>query len=229
MGIIYRNGIPYGGADSHDVSVVADYAALEALTVKTTNHLYITEDTNTSYYYDETQDTFIPVGGGSEEITASTNAILVGNGSGWAKQNNSTIFITKRVDANSGSVASIYSSEDNMELKTIDGSNNPVNLLKLFDGSTIDASGGAVFEMNGQSELRLHNGATITAETISGVTTITFGGTQVEGQVSFTIAELKALKALLAQPKLAQMTQQEYEQLDPPDPDTVYVLNSGGN
>lgn len=87
-----------------------------------------------------------------------------------------------------------------------------------------------ILEMVGGSELRMYLGAYITAKTEYGETTITFGSRNSnEAPVSFTLAELTALKSLLAQPRLAQMTEQEYQQLDPPDPNTVYVLNSGGN
>lgn len=54
-----------------------------------------------------------------------------------------------------------------------------------------------VIEMTGGSELRLYNGVKIKAITEWDRTTITFSGTQDEGEVSFTINELRALKNLL--------------------------------
>jgi len=54
-----------------------------------------------------------------------------------------------------------------------------------------------IIEMTGGSELRLYNGAKIKAITEWDRTTVTFSGTQDEGEVSFTIDELRALKNLL--------------------------------
>ena len=54
-----------------------------------------------------------------------------------------------------------------------------------------------VVEITDASELRIYGGATIKAETQYGETVVTFGGTENEGEVSFTIDELKNLKTLL--------------------------------
>ena len=82
-----------------------------------------------------------------------------------------------------------------------------------------------VIEVVDGSEFRMYGGAYIKGETKYGETTFTFGSTNSnEAPVSFTLTELAALKTLLNQPRLAQMTQSEYEQLDPPDANTVYVL-----
>lgn len=82
-----------------------------------------------------------------------------------------------------------------------------------------------VFEMVGESELRLRDGASIRGTTVNNEIQFQFDdGTS---SVSFTVAELTALKQLLSQPRLAQLTQQEYDQLDPPDPNTVYVIGEG--
>lgn len=56
-----------------------------------------------------------------------------------------------------------------------------------------------VFEMRSVSELRVRDGAYIKAQTTKGETTITFGSNRSqEESVSFTLAELKALKNLIA-------------------------------
>lgn len=56
-----------------------------------------------------------------------------------------------------------------------------------------------VFEMRSISELRIRDGAYIKAQTTEGETTITFGSnSSQEEPVSFTLAELKALKNLIA-------------------------------
>lgn len=59
-----------------------------------------------------------------------------------------------------------------------------------------------VFEMIGSSELRLTNGASIKAETKWDTTFVTFGGTSAEGEVSFTLAQLKALKDFITNPSV---------------------------
>jgi hypothetical protein len=51
MGIIFRNGIPFGAADD-DVTTVYAYEDLFDLTDKKENHLYIVEETNIPYRYD---------------------------------------------------------------------------------------------------------------------------------------------------------------------------------
>ena len=60
-----------------------------------------------------------------------------------------------------------------------------------------------VVEITDASELRLHNGAKITADVQYGETVFTFENTTTEEEpVSFTLAELKALKDLLVNPPL---------------------------
>lgn len=54
-----------------------------------------------------------------------------------------------------------------------------------------------VVEITDGSELRLYGGVKIKGETKYNKTTFTFSGTQSEGEVSFTIAELRALKNLI--------------------------------
>lgn len=87
-----------------------------------------------------------------------------------------------------------------------------------------------IFEMVGRSELRMYGGAYIKGETKYGETTYTFGSTTSdEASVSFTLAELAALKNMLINPpqSFIPLTQAEYDQLDPPDPDTLYVITDG--
>lgn len=57
-----------------------------------------------------------------------------------------------------------------------------------------------IVEITDGSELRLYGGVKVKGETKYGVTTFTFSGTQTEGEVSFTIAELQALKDLIVNP-----------------------------
>ena len=82
-----------------------------------------------------------------------------------------------------------------------------------------------LFEMIGKSQLRMYNGAYIKGESKNGETTFTFGSTTTgEAPVSFTLTQLAALKNMLNSPSLVPLTQAQYDQLDPPDPDTLYVI-----
>ena len=58
MGVIFRNGRPFGAA-AQDVTLVTNYSDLEELTNKQTDHLYIVTSTNKSYYYDVVNQRFV--------------------------------------------------------------------------------------------------------------------------------------------------------------------------
>jgi len=104
MGIIIRNGIPYGAADSKDVTTVEKYSDLADLAVKQSDHIYIVKNaTNTSaanykvnkaYYYDATEEAFKPI----STILGDANKILVatgpsGNPANWAVQNGYNYYV----------------------------------------------------------------------------------------------------------------------------------------
>ena len=89
-----------------------------------------------------------------------------------------------------------------------------------------------VVEVVDDSELRMYGGARIKAETVYGETTFTFSvssDASNEQSVSFTLAELAALKNMLINPpqSFIPLTQAQYDLLDPPDPDTLYVITDG--
>ena len=84
MGIIFRNGIPFGATED-DVTTVYAYEDLFDLTDKKENHLYIVEETNTPYRYDVETERFYPLGADVSPIIADRDEIIVGNGSNWAK------------------------------------------------------------------------------------------------------------------------------------------------
>ena len=78
----------------------------------------------------------------------------------------------------------------------------------------------------------MYGGARIKAETVYGETTFTFSvssDASNEQSVSFTLAELAALKNMLINPpqSFIPLTQAQYDLLDPPDPDTLYVITDG--
>lgn len=84
MGIIFRNGIPFGAAED-DVTTVYSYEDLFDLTDKKENHLYIVEETSIPYRYDVETERFYPLGANVPPIISERDEIIVGNGSNWAK------------------------------------------------------------------------------------------------------------------------------------------------
>ena len=86
MGVIFRNGRPYG-AQEKDVTTVATVADLADLASKKENHIYIVEEDNIHYRYDKTTRQFYPLSSSSEEIAAQENQLIVGDGENWAKGN----------------------------------------------------------------------------------------------------------------------------------------------
>lgn len=88
MGVIFRNGIPYGATES-DVTTVYEKADLYDLTDKRENHLYIVEEENKPYRYDLETDEFYPIGASdTPPIVASKYQVLIGDGNNWATHNN---------------------------------------------------------------------------------------------------------------------------------------------
>jgi len=53
MGVIFRNGRPFGAA-KEDVTIVTNFEDLTNLPNKETNHIYVTTADSKSYYYDVT-------------------------------------------------------------------------------------------------------------------------------------------------------------------------------
>lgn len=92
MGIIFRNGIPFGAAED-DVTTVYAYEDLFDLTDKKENHLYIVEETSLPYRYDVETEQFYPLGADVPPITSERDEIIVGNGSNWAKGNGHKYYV----------------------------------------------------------------------------------------------------------------------------------------
>ena len=95
MGIIFRNGIPFGATED-DVTTVYAYEDLFDLTDKKENHLYIVEETNIPYRYDTETEQFYPLGADVPPIKASYAQLLTGTGSvkpkEWAKGNDCNLY-----------------------------------------------------------------------------------------------------------------------------------------
>lgn len=123
-------------------------------------------------------------------------------------------------------------------LKAVSGSSDFTVYYDVVSPQTLDevqrlktsVGDDPIFEMVGRSEFRMYGGAYIKGESKNGETTYTFGSTTTsEAPVSFTLTELAALKNMLINPpqSFIPLTQAEYDQLDPPNPDTLYVITDG--
>ena len=85
MGVIFRNGRPFGAAKD-DVTTVHAYEDLFNLTDKKENHLYIVEETSIPYRYDIETQQFYPLGK-DMVIPGQDNQVVVADGQGNAKAN----------------------------------------------------------------------------------------------------------------------------------------------
>lgn len=83
MGVIFRNGRPFGAA-KEDVTMVTNFEDLTNLPNKETNHLYVTTSDSKSYYYDATTQTFKPLTS-DMVIPGMDNQLVAANGQGKAK------------------------------------------------------------------------------------------------------------------------------------------------
>lgn len=82
-----------------------------------------------------------------------------------------------------------------------------------------------VVEITDGSELRLYGGVKVKGETKYGVTTFTFSGTQSEGEVSFTLDELRSLKALIGSVRTSVVN----DASEATEPGIIYFVDEGGN
>lgn len=226
MGIIFRNGIPYGET-KEDVTTVDSYGDLLNLQDLQGNHLYVVKSTDTLYRYDINGQIFHQVSK-TPAIIASNNKILVGNGDNWAKGNNLDFNI---VELNNGEIA-IGTYEDSVPL--IFGTfNQPVgqdqptlkNGIKISDAATATLSDNAIIEVIDNSEVNFQDGISIYAKyNLNDEPSIEIVDKNENDRIEFTFDQLKAIKALLDQPKLMQLTESEYDSLEYKDPNTVYVV-----
>ena len=101
MGVIFRNGRPFGAA-AQDVTLVTNYSDLEELTNKQTNHLYIVTSTNKSYYYDVINQTFVELTS-TVIIPGAEDQLVAADGNGNAKAN-AGMFYSKYDNSKSQSI-----------------------------------------------------------------------------------------------------------------------------
>ena len=100
-----------------------------------------------------------------------------------------------------GDIESGYELDHIDYISQVDSTTYQIHYFAKENGTTnrVNSSGLApVVEITDDSELRLYGGAKIKAETECGETIVTITGASNEGSVSFTIAQLKALKALIS-------------------------------
>lgn len=90
MGVVFRNGRPFGAA-KEDVTVVTNFEDLTNLSNKETNHLYVTTSDSKSYYYDITTQTFKPLTS-NMVIPGNEDQIVAANGHGNAKPNSGYLY-----------------------------------------------------------------------------------------------------------------------------------------
>jgi hypothetical protein len=81
MGVIFRNGIPYGGSDNSELYFSSKEDFPEEGTAE---NLYIAEDENKIYRWDS--EGYVMIGGDTPTIEAREGGVLVGNGNLWAKE-----------------------------------------------------------------------------------------------------------------------------------------------
>lgn len=87
MGVIFRNGRPFGAA-KEDVTIVTNFEDLTNLINKETNHLYVTTSDNTEYYWDVENRKFVPLSA-TFSIAADENEIVIGDGEDGVKPHSS--------------------------------------------------------------------------------------------------------------------------------------------
>ena len=164
MGIIFRNGIPFGAAED-DVTTVYAYEDLFDLTDKKENHLYIVEETNIPYRYDIETEQFYPLGADVSPITSGRDEIIVGDGSNWAKGNGHKYYVVY----SNGNQENIVGSLLDMPVAfgslaaPIVGQTAPTlkNGYKAQDNAIADISGNARLYMGENSRIAVHDNAWI--------------------------------------------------------------------
>lgn len=164
MGIIFRNGIPFGAAEE-DVTTVYAYEDLFDLTDKKENHLYIVEETNIPYRYDIETEQFYPLGADVPPIASGRDEIIVGNGSNWAKGNGHKYYVVY----SNGNQENIVGSLLDMPVAfgslaaPIAGQTAPTlkNGYKAQDNAIADISGNARLYMGENSRIAVHDNAWI--------------------------------------------------------------------
>lgn len=162
MGIIFRNGIPFGAAED-DVTTVYAYEDLFDLTDKKENHLYIVEETSLPYRYDVETEQFYPLGADVPPITSERDEIIVGNGSNWAKGNGHKYYVIY----SNGNQENIVGSLLDMPVAfgglaaPIAGQTAPTlkNGYKAQGNAIADISGDARLYMGETSRLAIHDNA----------------------------------------------------------------------
>ena len=100
-------------------------------------------------------------------------------------------------------------------------SDKPNHLIRNENAPTVEFNDAAYLFMTGRSELKLEDGTVIKAKNNNGTMEYTFGDeSDSNNQVTFSINELKALKALLTRTWTG--SESDYQNIQNPDSNTLY-------
>ena len=100
-------------------------------------------------------------------------------------------------------------------------SDKPIHLIRNENAPTVEFNDAAYLFMTGRSELKLEDGTVIKAKNNNGTMEYTFGDeSDSNNQVTFSVSELKALKALLTRTWTG--PESDYQNIQNPDSNTLY-------
>ncbi len=183
MGVIFRNGRPFGAAAKEDVTIVTNFEDLTNLPNKETNHIYVTTADSKSYYYDVTTQTFKPLTS-DMVIPGMDNQLVAANGQGKAKPSAGALFSTSE-SGYSMSVSALSTPYPAFELKDTGSTeesywNNPHKgsfvmkwspkvqflgdpqygspVFSMSKKGIIDIDGGIAYHQNGMRKKREYGG-----------------------------------------------------------------------
>lgn len=184
MGVIFRNGRPFGAA-KEDVTIVTNFEDLTNLPNKETNHIYVTTADSKSYYYDVTTQTFKPLTS-DMVIPGMDNQLVAANGQGKAKASAGVLLSTSE-SGYSMSVSTLSTPYPALELKDTGSTeesywNNPHKgsfvmkwspkvqflgdsqygspVFSMSKKGIIDIDGGIAYHQNGMRKNRLYGSYT---------------------------------------------------------------------
>lgn len=229
MGVIFRNGIPYGVSQS-DVTTVDTVADLSNIDNPKEEHIYVVKAVNQPYRYDSTAEEFYPLSAESPTINANNNVIITGDGNSWAKSNVSSFEIQSTGTDN---LIGARDTNKSVIFGTFNTEGQTINLINGFR-----AKNSSVVDMADNSELYMRDGICIYArynpetdepgiEIVNRSNENSMDNNDVSEEpdkVEFTFEELKYLKRFIGTipSRLANDASGMTE------PDTLYFLPVGG-
>lgn len=210
MGVIFRNGFPFGSAKD-DVTVVTTYQDLEDLSIKEINHLYIVSATNQAYYYDNVNDEFIPVGAPPTNIPGAEDQLVAADGQNHAKANIGQFF-SKYDNQNSESVLQTPSSA----IKIKSTANNSESYWGNIHGLSFNMKGVPLVQFNGNDI----NGSPVLSMSGDGII-------DVQGGTPYASAETVAKRGTTSDNWLSLEAGEYYSKVDSPFDQTKKMSADG--